>query len=385
MRPVRLHLDTSDFSAMYRASSGTAEARVRDWLIVEARRESIEIGLSYHLVFELLQKAEPKYREDRMARARLLSALCGQNAFPYPTDLGRGVNFSKEGLWVPRVDLEDLEIERVVELVMQGIAHKPGLSRHERRVISRRLYFVEWVRSSTDSATRHVLEVWPLRFGHAFVERGDFTRYILGKIDRTAANRKIWSYVTDPVSIYQIWFEDYARGDPIAERRDGLVDGLVSMLDGLRKMLDGSKQLQRDIQAAFAGTDNEALTVTEREILGKLASDVRIFKAELSSPSDLYERIPKWRELFGNDSALLAAQILYAYHRDKRPIKRSDGIDFVHAMYLPHCDLWRGDRAFSDLLIKNRVNFSERVVPTLTELPRRIEVELRIRGEGVAA
>ena len=95
---------------------------MRDWLIVEARRESIEIGLSYHLVFELLQKAEPKYREDRMARARLLSALCGQNAFPYPTDLGRGVNFSKEGLWVPRVDLEDLEIERVVELVMQGIA-----------------------------------------------------------------------------------------------------------------------------------------------------------------------------------------------------------------------------------------------------------------------
>ena len=121
------------------------------------------------------------------------------------------------------------------------------------------------------------------------------------------------------------------------------------MLDGLRKMLDGSKQLQRDIQAAFAGTDNEALTVTEREILGKLASDVRIFKAELSSPSDLYERIPKWRELFGNNSALLAAQILYAYHRDKRPIKRSDGIDFVHAMYLPHCDLWRGDRAFSDI------------------------------------
>ena len=94
----------------------------------------------------------------------------------------------------------------------------------------------------------------------------DFTRYILGKIDRTAANGKIWSYVTDPVSIYQIWFEDYARGDPIAERRDGLVDGLVSMLDGLRKMLDGSKQLQRDIQAAFAGTDNEALTVTERDI-----------------------------------------------------------------------------------------------------------------------
>ena len=89
MRPVRLHLDyyRELLGDVSRQLPGTAEARVRDWLIVEARRESIEIGLSYHLVFELLQKAEPKYREDRMARARLLSALCGQNAFPYPTDL----------------------------------------------------------------------------------------------------------------------------------------------------------------------------------------------------------------------------------------------------------------------------------------------------------
>ena len=72
------------------------------------------------------------------------------------------------------------------------------------------------------------------------------------------------------------------------------------MLEGSREMLDGSKQLQRDIQAAFAGTDNEALTVTEREILGKLASNVQESSRRTSSPSDLYERIPKWLELFGN-------------------------------------------------------------------------------------
>jgi hypothetical protein len=45
-------------------------------------------------------------------------------------------------------------------------------------------------------------------------------------------------------------------------------------------------------------------------------------------------------------------------------------------MYLPYTDLWRGDRAFSDLLIKHRVSFSERVVPTLVDLPDRIEAEL---------
>jgi hypothetical protein len=45
-------------------------------------------------------------------------------------------------------------------------------------------------------------------------------------------------------------------------------------------------------------------------------------------------------------------------------------------MYLPYTDLWRGDKAFSDLLIKHKVTFGERVVPTLAELPERIEVEI---------
>jgi hypothetical protein len=72
---------------------------------------------------------------------------------------------------------------------------------------------------------------------------------------------------------------------------------------------------------------------------------------------------------------LIAAQILYAFHREGRPIKRSDAIDFIHASYLPLVDLWRGDKAFGDLLIKHKVNFSERVVSTLEELPLRIETE----------
>jgi hypothetical protein len=49
-------------------------------------------------------------------------------------------------------------------------------------------------------------------------------------------------------------------------------------------------------------------------------------------------------------------------------------------MYLPHVDLWRGDKDFSNLLIKNRVNFYERVVPTLSELLDRIENEATKRA-----
>jgi hypothetical protein len=150
---------------MYRATTASVEAQMRDWLRNEVAKGTIEIGLSYHLVFELLQRAEPKYREDRMARARLLTELCGRNAFPYPTDLGQGHRFSKEGLWSPRSDLEDLEIERVVERVLEAIRQLPGLSRHERRVLWTRAYFAKWLGENRVRANQLVLAAWPLGFG----------------------------------------------------------------------------------------------------------------------------------------------------------------------------------------------------------------------------
>src|SRR5450631_3434652 len=119
-----------------------------------------------------------------------------------------------------------------------------------------------------------------------------------------------------------------------------------------------------------------ALSPDGRSQLVQLRKNLKTFRKEISSPQQLCEDVPIWKKLFGNESALLSAEILYAFERDKRPIKPSDGIDFVHAIYLPHTDLWRGDRAFADLLIKHKVRFSERVVPTLLEVPARIEVEL---------
>jgi hypothetical protein len=66
-RPIRIHLDTSDYIAMYAAAPGTQSANIRYQLRQLSEAGEIEIGLSYHVVFELLQQAEPKYRQDRLA------------------------------------------------------------------------------------------------------------------------------------------------------------------------------------------------------------------------------------------------------------------------------------------------------------------------------
>jgi len=98
----------------------------------------------------------------------------------------------------------------------------------------------------------------------------------------------------------------------------------------------------------------------ERAELLRLRTNLKIFRAEMMSPQQLCEDVPVWRQLFGDESALLAAEIFFAFEREKRPIMDSDEIDFVHAIYLPHTDLWRGDRSFADLLKEHKVSFSDR-------------------------
>jgi hypothetical protein len=196
---------------------------------------------------------------------------------------------------------------------------------------------------------------------------------------RHEANQKLWFYITDPATLYSIWFEHYGRGNPIVERRDEMFNKFIVMLTELQRMLNEQASLHADVKSLLASTGDNALRGEHRAQLVKLQRELKRFRSEITSPKQLNEDVPAWKKMVGKDSALVAAHILYAFYREKREIKRSDAIDFVHAMYLPHTDLWRGDKAFSDLLIKHKVLFWERVVPTLAELPRRIEAEIARR------
>jgi hypothetical protein len=355
---------------MYGALPGSPAAKVRDFLKPMAERGKIQIGLSYHVVFELLQKAAPEYREDRLARARLLVELCGKNAFPYPTDLGQGYKFSTEGLWIPRIELEDFEVENIVAHYADAVARQLNLSRQQRRAFSRRRNLVNWARADE----RRLREFpWTAPFGPKFAESGEFRRYVLGEITRAEANAKLRCYLTDPVNIYNTWFDQYGMDNPIVDRRDQMASKLTLMLSELKQMLAEQAALRAELRSALTATGVNALSTPAREKLTALERDAKTFASEIQSPEELTKNVPRWKELFGEESGLIAAQILYAFHKDGREIKNSDGIDLIHAMYLPHADLWRGDKAFSTLLMNNRIDFCTRIVRSLAELPGRIE------------
>jgi hypothetical protein len=372
MAPIIIHLDTSDYAEMYRAKDGTPPARIRDDLLARAAKGEIAIGLSYHVVFELLQYAPPKYRNDRLARADLLKALCWPYAFPYPTDLGAGYRFSNDGLWVPRIDLEDIEIERLIEHLMQAMAGDEELPADLQKIARNRLYFSSWSRAEPARFVEIALHYWPVLFGQSFVADGGLQRYLAGMLSRAAANSALRFFIADPRSVYETWFESYEWDNPAIERRDNIARKMKEMLAGLEKMLADHKELKANIEAVLAMPGEGKLSDEDHAAILEVKEKARTFRDEITSVEELAEH-PGWVKLFGKDGARIGATIYYGFHREKRAIKDSDAIDLVHAMYLPHADLWRGDRAFSDLLIRNRVPFYERVVPTLAGLPQRIE------------
>jgi hypothetical protein len=221
-------------------------------------------------------------------------------------------------------------------------------------------------------------EHWPFLFGRAFHTSGQFTAYILGDISRDEANRKLRFYITDPVAVYETWFENYGRENPLPKQRDPIAKLLTAMTAELRKMQEEHTALSAEVKTALRGTGENALSPDARKSLINIECELQTFGSEMST-SDEMAKHPAWVEAVGPNGAILTAQAFHSFHREKRAIRPSDAIDLNHLMYLPHADLWRGDRAFSTLLIKNRVNFHERIVPALSELPDRIESEIAKR------
>jgi hypothetical protein len=260
---------------------------------------------------------------------------------------------------------------------MRTVVH--NLARRERRALSRRKNFIKWIRDNP-SRLGELIEAqpWSLPLRQKFINPGGLKRYIFGETTRDQANRELLSCVVDPVTMYETWFEHFDGENPLVAISEQLTGKIVTMLTDLRQQVDVNiPELLIQIKKEIAVHKNNP---EARAKFVQLDREVRKERSIILSPQQLTEHTPGgWTKLVGEKSALIAAQILYAFYKEKRQMKRSDAIDIIHAMYLPYTDLWRGDRAFSDLLIKHKVDCSERVVPSLSELPSRIDAE-RDRG-----
>jgi hypothetical protein len=89
----------------------------------------------------------------------------------------------------------------------------------------------------------------------------------------------------------------------------------------------------------------------------------------------------RWDELIENVPSLAIFKKAFAtlleqtsgMHGSGHIPEHSAGGDLMHLIYLPHCDLWRGDRRFSNVVKGLSAVANTKVVARLTDLPERIE------------
>jgi hypothetical protein len=162
---------------------------------------------------------------------------------------------------IPRIELQDFEVENIVNHYADTVARQLNLSRQRRRAFSKRQNLVNWAKPDR----RRLREFpWSAPFGPKFAASGEFRQYVLGEISRVEANNKIRCYLTYPVHIYNTWFYYYSTDNPIVDRRDQMARKLTLMLSELRAMLDDQAALRAEIRSALTATGDSALSVRLR-------------------------------------------------------------------------------------------------------------------------
>ena len=189
--------------------------------------------------------------------------------------------------------------------------------------------------------------------------------------------------INSPELFFEHWFIKCENQNPIKFVLQNAVNQMRSVIDKLQMMLkeikakeDEDKNKVKKIRAAekalHESMKNDDPTVIPQKI--KLLPTPNV-SLEINSITNPYEL-----ESFSPDFQKLIWEFIKAFvaFNGERNFQDSDVADLMHALYIPHCDLWRGDRSFSNLLLKSELNFKSKIVPSLRELPARIESALKL-------
>jgi hypothetical protein len=373
--PLTLYLDTSDYSELSKLNltPDLDDVRIKLFDLVDSGK--IRIAFSFLIIAELLQDFEPEFVESRRRRAQLIKRLCGSNCFPYVSDFWKGRGLSTEGNWMPDGVIDAFSFTSFRKQFRDRLLKFEGLNRSLRRKYANEHALAEYVRSNPNHLKIKPTDDLAKYFPNAFIEGDYFRRYFAREISEAEASEALRKCITDPAHFFELWFVHFEN--------KGVLQGLVE--DHVSRLRDGIVQLQK----LFFTFEAESKSLQSQAAISKrsyreLKNNFSAMGMKLDLPppnhakvatvGDLLISLEKPRELnaLPEHSQVLLWEFMKAY-MGPRKINNSSIRDMMHAMYIPHCDLWRGDRKFSRLLNDLPISHKSSIVPSLSELPSRIE------------
>lgn len=401
--PLTVYLDTSDYSrfADYVAGRGSPETgMVFNRLLEFKNAGSVQFAYSMSVLCELLQY-EGGGRELTLRRAAVVERLCGRHTFRHmarllaiqvarvastnglikPEELGALVALSTADGWFPAVTgiatrpraLRD-------EIVEAELAKLPQIGRRARRAAKahiRRLNLSKEFAKSP-ALVEQLAQEYPIS---RKVLNEILPKYLDGRLSKMEYERHMFAEIAKPAQFVVLYFERYQDDKSLLGWMRDLgatiqqnVNDLRTTLVGLEIPHGAEDMLREQLKGRTAMLGRRLLEVCAEELreIG-VTSEVA---QQISERDDLVLSIPYVRFL----SQALPEYVLSnaGIRSPGRSPSRSDGGDMAHAIHIPFCDLWRGDRYFASFVKQHTSTGECTIVRLLTDLPAAITQRLQL-------
>jgi len=402
-----VYLDAQDYSNIADAINGRGKEDLLP--VYHALRKFAENGTfrfcsSYMVISEVLQLS-PESLEIARRKAALVEELCGGNAFPslfwmLGYDIAEAAERRGHATQFDRVSQEQvvfggqwlrMELPPAEEMfagLEQGVAIE--LEKLVRRKLGRPLNRKErrnTARISVDRGTAQRIveesDIYPIIVGTELVAM--FVSMLLGKSRTDVAYERFFRLIGSPTKLI-LAHEHMSSLRFMNSHLDTLKTTMIKGLTQLREVADriripddpeSCKALQQMIRDCAAGLLLVAVRATKHH------RAVRGISKAYTESSHYEEDVPSLR------NAKLWEDLLTPYFTaviDSSPMRRklldSDIVDFFHALYIPHCTVWRSDKYFANLAKPVAKRFGCTVVSRLADLPRALDDILTTEEQG---
>jgi hypothetical protein len=407
--PAVVYLDSQDYSRFGDALRGKSDIATQElFRTLEARRHSgaAIFAVSMPILGELLQY-NSSYRETTFKKAEAVERLCGSWALAYPSrlvaaeiaDAAFQLGFlstprqvpllSSDRYWFPNVGDELRHFRARLRAEFEAEAATIQLnSRTLRRRMKKQVRKFDPV-----AAARGAAPMMAAEYGIP-VEAitGSILSFLQGKIPPEEASRRLFSAIAAPTTFVGAYFEKVetdrselpAWMSQVGAGFEARFIELRQRCEPLLKYDQGRESLTAMLEAWPRRIGHSVLRMGADDAR-EFAVDETLFD-RLTSLPEVVDTVPSCG-IVGRALTEYVRQLL-GFRGTQAAIERSFGGDLVHALYLPHVDLWRGDRRFSSVMKAAAPQFADRIVASLKELPAAIDAwhaaQIEKAGRGVS-
>lgn len=322
---LHIYLDTSDYVRLYQSKSCDDKA-ILSYLKEKIEKKDIAICFSCINIFEFLQPYEPDFFEERLSRAKFMKEICLSNCFKYITDIKTEREiFSADGIWFPVENIRTMCVENLVQKLIENIYKKTKI-----RLSIKKLYSIM---SNTDIDYTELTYVFPKNM----IESGMLTRHFSGKVSKSIINAQLLKSISDIELFFINAFDKYACGDMFFRPLQNISKSIHTLFSTINLL--NIRHDADSFKAIFRENSNQLLLLFPEYFI-EIITSFLIFN------------------LKNNNNAKL---------------QPSDAGDILNALYIPYSDLWRGDKHFSNILIREKIKHADRIVDNLKDLPKRLD------------